>query len=487
MTVETAPTQFSGPKLSESATHLCIPDGIATTGWPAVAKQLQAMEWPLDRWQEGIAQVALGKRADGQYAAGVGGVVMSLPRQVGKTHMVGGIVFGMAASQPGLLVIWTAHHSRTFSETFEGMALLTQNKAIAPLIANVRRANGEQGITFTNGSRILFGAREHGFGRGIPEVDVLVLDEAQILTEKALDAMMPALNASPNALYFMMGTPPLPGDPSEAFARRRQDAIDGTDTDTLFVQMSADDNADLDDRRQWLKANLAYACNRVPDSALKRLRRTLSPSSFRREALGIWDASTGGRAAFRPGVWADAVAEPPKDGTRVFGVRFTADGSHVALAGAIRSDDGRVHAEAIRQAPVGDGTHWLIDFLVSRRDSTASIVIDGRSGAGFLVNALRAEGIGRRTIITPTAEQAITAHAMIDQALTDGSFTHSGQKELDYQESIAIRRQIGKAGGWGIASQAEGETVALLEAVIFAQWGARTTKRKPGRKQVVSL
>ena len=34
------------------------------------------------------------------------------------------------------------------------------------------------------------------------------LDEAQILTEKAMEDMVPATNAAPNGLVLMMGTPP---------------------------------------------------------------------------------------------------------------------------------------------------------------------------------------------------------------------------------------------------------------------------------------
>ena len=49
-----------------------------------------------------------------------------------------------------------------------------QRSKIAPYIDTVRAANGEQEIAFKNGSRILFGARESGFGRGFDEVDILV-------------------------------------------------------------------------------------------------------------------------------------------------------------------------------------------------------------------------------------------------------------------------------------------------------------------------
>jgi hypothetical protein len=63
-------------------------------------------------------------------------------------------------------------------------------------------------------------------------------------------------------------------------------------------------------------------------------------SRFKREGLGIWDEKQQGRKAFGPGLWGKRVAEPPESGVRSFGVKFTPDGSHVAIAGAMKAPDG---------------------------------------------------------------------------------------------------------------------------------------------------
>src|SRR5699024_5620552 len=90
------------------------------------------------------------------------------------------------------------------------------------------------------------------------KVDVLVLDEAQILTEKAMEDMVPATNAAPNGLVLMMGTPPRPADPGEVFTSRREAALSGDDSDVLYVELSADKDCSPDDRRQWAKANPSF-------------------------------------------------------------------------------------------------------------------------------------------------------------------------------------------------------------------------------------
>src|SRR5699024_11477877 len=117
-----------------------------------------------DEWQKGAGRLALAKREDGMYAAGIGGVVMSIPRQVGKTYFVSALVFALCTLLANQTVIWTAHRTRTHNETFKKMQSLTTKKLIAPYIRKVRTVNGEQEIEFYNGSRIMFGARESGFG-----------------------------------------------------------------------------------------------------------------------------------------------------------------------------------------------------------------------------------------------------------------------------------------------------------------------------------
>ena len=470
----------SDRKLSDVTRHLVIPEGIETTEWPMVAEQLERMEWPLDPWQQGLCTVATGLRADGKYACGIGGMVTSIPRQAGKTYTVGGLVFALCLAKPDLLVLWTAHRARTHNETFRDMASKAESNAVKPFVTHVRRSNGEQEVEFTNGSRILFGARENGFGRGFKKVDILVLDEAQILTLKAMEDMVPATNAAPNGLVFMMGTPPRPNDPGEVFMDRRESALSGSDPDVLYAEMSADDDANPNDREQWSKANPSYP-HRTSDSAILRMRKLLgSAQSFMREGLGVWDKNNAGRKAFPPGAW-DACADPEPllSGVKSFGVKFSPDGSHMALAGALRSPDGRIHVEGIRQVPMAEGTQWLVDFLVERRDDVSQIVVDGKSGAGYMANVLKKRGVAGGVLMVPNLEQVMTFHSMFDRAITQNEITHSGDPDLDAQAKTAIRRKIGTQGGFGWAAPVEGDTVALLDAVTLAYGAAKTSKRKP--------
>ena len=290
-------------RLSDVAKHLVVPSGIKSTGYPAVEAQCRKMGVVHDPWQRGLGRALLAKRSDGLYAAGIGGALISVCRQVGKTFTIGTIVFALCILFPGMKVLWTAHHSATSDETFDVLSALASRTRIKPYVKQVRSGNGKQRILFTNGSRIMFGAREHGFGRGVPGVSIVVFDECQILKAKSLSDMVPAANTVRNPLIIYMGTPPKPEDPAEVFRSRRKKALDverrradgeEVDFDTLYVEIGANQGDDPDDRATLERGNPSFP-ERTPLEAILRLRENLSdPADWAREGLGIWDEDADG-------------------------------------------------------------------------------------------------------------------------------------------------------------------------------------------------
>lgn len=477
-------TKSLTPRLSEVAREVRIPSGVVTTGWPAVRDRCKALGIGFDPWQHGIGSITLGKRADGSYAASIGGVVVSIPRQTGKTYLFGWMVFALCMIFPGLTVIWTAHRTRTSNETFEKMRTMAGKAKVAPYVETVRSANGEQMIRFKNGSRILFGAREQGFGRGFDKVDILVLDEAQILTEAAMTDMVPATNAAPNGLVLMMGTPPRPKDPGEVFANRRKDALDG-DEDTAYVEFSADRGAKIIDWDQLAKANPSFP-HRTSRTAILRMQKLLGNDiNFYREAYGIWDETGAGSRAISADAWQDRAVDVAPEGVTSFGVAFSADGERVSVGGA-RKHDGGVHVEIVG-AHVGDmesGLASLADWLTERWRTTAQIVLSGRTGAPILERLLLDRGVPRKAIWLPTTSQYFAACAMLLDAVRERTLTHlahEGQAALDESVAACDRKVRAKDGAWGWESTVDGGDETPLEAVSLALWASKTTKRSPGR------
>ena len=479
-------TASSTRRLSEVARVVVQPSGIATTGWLPVAFWLRKLGLSFDGWQEGAATLILGKRADGLYACTVSGAFLSIPRQVGKTFMVGAMVFALCLLHPGLTVVWTAHRTKTAAETYKSMKGMSRRKAISPYVDKTPKNNDEWGVFFANGSRILFGARENGFGRGFAELDVLVFDEAQILGEKALDDMIPAMNASKQlagGLPIFMGTPPRPEDQCEVWLQARDEALSGDSDDILWIEFGPRTPVDTSawpagyvDFDAFAEANPSYPL-RTSRAALLRMAKRLSRASLSREGLGQYDA----RRASAKSVISDArwrelrVSEAPS-GTPTYGVRFNYEGTRVALAVAALDGD-VVHVEVIEERATDDGVGWLKDWLSERWRDCSGIVVDGKSGAGELVAALIKGGVSKRRVISPTPAQFITAHAQFLESVKAGTLSHFDQAELNAAVKSAGKRVIDKVGGgWGWQAIAGGN-VLPLEAATLAAWGARQSAK----------
>ena len=484
-------TKSGTRKLSDVARNLSLPDGITTNGWAPIAAKCRELGVVFEPWQDGIGRCAFAKRSNGIYAASVGGVVMSIARQVGKTYLVGSIAFALCLLEPGTKVIWTAHHSNTADETFESMSAMAQMKKVAPHIRAVRSANGQQRIVFRNRSRIEFGARERGFGRGKQKVSFLVLDEAQILTDSALENMVPAMNRAKNPLMFMMGTPPRPQDPGEVFANRRARALAGTAADTVFIEISADADASPDDREQWKVANPSYP-HFTPAEAMLRMREAFTDEGFKREALGIWDP-TGTPEIIDAASWAraaDPASMPVERLTLAIDVAPNRSVATVSLAG--RRADGLWHVELDETR---SGVDWIPIWVKSRAEKNRlhAVVIDEVTG---LVEKRK----GRNYLVGTDVVVTLAAAEGRDMAIASGQFydavmepsprlRHPDSPPLNVAISVARKRPL--QGAWAWNRKDETSDITPVVSATLALWGAqkddveRPTRRVNGRAAVI--
>jgi hypothetical protein len=353
---------------------------------------------------------------------------LSVCRQVGKTYTIGGIVFALCVLFPDLLVIWSAHHARTHGETFLSMQAMAKRPKVAPHIRQIFTGSGTEEIRFHNNSRILFGARERGFGRGIASVDVLMLDEAQILSDRALANMLATMNVSRFGLALFVGTPPRPEDNSEAFRRMRTEALEGRLTEGAWIEIGADVDADPKDRKQWAKANPSYPA-RTPAASIQRLQRKLDPADFLREGLGIWTDVASDRA-FNPAQWSAALDPASRLAVQsdpVFVVDTNPRGSMTAIAVAGARDDELTHVELAVFQP---GTSWVVAkckaLLAEFPDAEFAVLADGAASA-FVDDFERAD-VPLRVV---DSKGYSAAYGSMKTALEAGSFRHIGQEPLD--------------------------------------------------------
>ena len=421
--------------------------------------------------------LCLSLRADGEYAADT--IVISIPRQVGKTYLIGCIIFALCLMKPGLKVIWTAQVKDTALETFDQFLTMAQRPKVKPHILKTPQGKGDEAIVFNNGSSIEFGARDSGFGRGRTDVDVIVFDEGQHLSNEALENMGAAQNVAKNPLCFVMGTPPRPRDKGEFFSLLRQEALDGEAEGTLYIEMSADRGADPMDRDQWRKANPSFPA-RTSERAMLRLRKKLkNPDSWRREALGIWDEVIKQFSPINGALWGDAVDIGPEDGTKpsAFGVDMS-HGREISV-GACWVEEESAHLEEVW---AGVDELGAIEWIVERAGRRMPVMIDSMSPANSMIPALKARGV---KVHSGSSTDMAKACGLVVSDLEALRLTHSDQEALNDAREGARKRAIGTAGGWGYDRADPSVKIHPMVAVTLARLGASMNKRKRSKAKGV--
>jgi len=471
--VSRPPTRTSTLRLSEAARHVVVPAGVVSTGWPAVREKCGQLGISFRPWQEGGGRLILAKRADGKYASTIGGTGMSIPRQVGKTFLVAAIVFALCLLRPGLTVIWTAHRLRVAEETFGKMQVFAKRRTIAPYIRKIILGSGEEEIRFRNGSRILFGARERGFGRGFDEIDVLIFDEAQILGESALDDMVPATNQSrqrEGALLLFLGTPPKPTDSGEVFKRMRTDALSGEDSDTAWVEFGADPGfnptplpAPLS-KADWVqvaKANPSYPDD-TPRESILRMRKKLGPDSFLREGLGIWDDDEPDDVF--AGAWGGCATkrQPPKPAA----VGVACDVDQVWLALGAASGGAKHHLGSVLRVRADTSrAKFVAEVKRIQTERKVRVAIDAHGPASFLIQELEAAGV---KLTRASLDDYVQACADLRAKVATRQVDHGNYADLNNAVEAADWRKVGDRR---VFARRNGD-ISSLEAVTLADWAA---------------
>lgn len=487
---------------------LVTPRGARANSWQDVADISSAFGIDLDPWQELVLEAAMGERSDHTWAAKRVGI--SVPRQNGKSQLLvaralaGALLFGEKK------IVISAHQQDTARESFAKLMEIIDadaNTALRERVKSVMNAINRESVKFTNGAQIQFKSRSGPGGKGFSS-DCLLLDEAQILGSRSWTSINSTMSAMRNPQAWLLGTPPQDEDDCYAFEAVRKAAISGKSSASAWCEWSIDSASDeyraaRDDlaAQRWSPA-VEYLCwvanpawnARINHEVVQGEFETYSPDRFAQDRLGEWpDAAALMDRVIMPDEWeATGVLEPPADGIRSLGVKFSPDGSKVAVAGALKHDGG-IHVELVgaHSGSMSAGTASLVAWITERWRKYAAVVVDGKSHAGAFVNALVEAGVSKRAIVTPTWPEVATANAMLLDAVIQKQATHlatEGQQVLD--DSVAhttkkVRVDASGGGAWSFASTREPGDEVPVAAVALAHWSAKTSKRKPGRKMTV--
>ena len=442
------------------------------------AKILQIGGIILDPWQAEILDdwmaISPGKKWICKTCGG------SVPRQNGKTGLVQG------RANAGMLmyneqVIYTAHLQKTATETFEEMASFFDSAKLRKHIKDIKTALGREQIILQNGARIKFLARTRNGGRG-QHGDLLIFDEAQELDEEAQASFLPAISASLNPQTIYVGTPPDSMTSGYVFRGIRKRALDGETKQASWFEFSVKEIGDVRDQQRWADTNPALG-RRILLSTIDGECEQMAPDIFARERLGWWSPVVEQREdlAISKEVWMNCASEEGKpEGRTAFGVKFSADGSLVALAGAVIPENGKARISLIEYQTTSNGVQWLAEWLIPKYSKACCVVIDGRNGVDVLIDKIADTWRMKGSIVKPGAKEVVASVGMLIDSLNEQSITWYEPQEILKESALtSTKRPIG--GGWGFG----GENSTPIEACALALYGAKTSRRDPSKKMLI--
>lgn len=467
---------------------------------------VSAYGYDLDPWQARVLTAWLERTADDGFAAVSCG--LAVPRQNGKNAVLEAReLYGMVTT--GERFLHTAHEVKTARKAFLRLCSFFENERQYPelvaLVKCIRKTNGQEAIELwatdadgnvlvgEQGGSIEFSARSRGAARGFT-VDTVVFDEAQELTDEQLEALLPTLAAAPSGhrQFIYTGTPPGPQSPGEVFLRTRSNAIAKSDPTLAWHEWSVEDMPRADAPLEEL-LRMAYDTNpalgyRLTPGFVEKEALTMSPDGFARERLGWFSPQARADRPITEALWGETRIDAIADrytGKVVFGVKFSADGATVCVAGCklggkSHPDDAAV--ELVRADTTAGGTKELAQWLAERRKRASAVVIDGFNGSDALCGHLADLGVPKGYVVRPRTGDVITAATMTVDGLRGHRLAHTSAPALDRAATGCAKRQIGNRGGWSFGSTAD-VAAEPIEACALAYWGARTTKRDPKRKQ----
>ena len=435
---------------------------------------LRSGELILDPWQSLVLCDWMAIAPSGKWLCRTCGG--SVPRQNGKTGLV------EARAEAGMImyneqVIYTAHLQKTATETFEEMASFFDTPKLRKYLKDIKTALGREQIILKSGARVKFLARTRNGGRG-QHGDLLIFDEAQELSIEAQASFIPAISASINPQTIYAGTPPDPSSDGAVFRGIRDKAINGKTQNTAWFEYSVDEIGDVTNRDRWVETNPALGRRILPTTIEGELEQ-MPPDTFARERLGYWTPVVKHELdyALDRDVWeACKSTEPKPEGKTAYGVKFSFDGSTVALCGAVIPEDGPARISLIELRPTGHGIGWLADWLNQRYKKASCVVIDGRNGVDVLVERIADTWRVKGSVIRPSVKDMIAATGTLTNALNERSVTWFHQQEALNDSAItSVKRSLG--GGWCFG----GDNSAPIEAASLALWGAQNSKRNPNK------
>lgn len=449
----TCSARYATPRTPERKTH-----GAQVA---ALASQLGV---PLMPWQRQVFDVALEVDADDRYVFRE--VVVTVPRQAGKSTALMLLMAHRCLMQPGARVVYTAQNRTDARKKWEDDHVHMLQRSPLSSQFKVRLQNGQEAIRFKNGSLWTITSTTEKAGHGMT-LDLPVLDEAFAQVDNRMEqAFKPAMATRSNAQFWVTSTA---GTEDSHYLNAKVDQgrglVDaGVTEGVAYFEWSADQDLDLDDPRSWWSFHPALG-HTIGEDVIATDKLSMSPMEWRRAYANLRTSKVITDEIIPAAAWVSS--EDPRSaatGPVAFAVDVTPDRAFTSVCVAGHRADDRFHVEvAAHERGVSWAAAWLADRL--RVWPNVGVVLDPSGPAGTLIPELQALGV--EFTLTRARDMAQACGSFHD-AVVDDRLRHIGQPELSGAVAGARRRSLGDAWAW--ARRDSSVDLAPLVGVTLALW-----------------
>jgi hypothetical protein len=418
---------------------------------------------------------------------------LSAPRQNGKGEvLLARELFGLFELDERFIV-HSAHEFKTSVRHFKRIEEVIRRNP--DLLAQMKRSpvgqqrivgflysHGDESVELQNGAKIEFRTRTKSGLKGVDDVSLLVLDEAQILSEWAHGTMVPTLRAStaergPQLVYAGNAPDKDKDDHAIVWTRVRERGVEGDDESLVYHEYSLDyetpDEVPEDVARDpdvWREVNWAMGRGRIQETHMVKEARVLGWRQFITELLNVGDypdTDLVGNSEISLEKWLEG---EDAESVMVDPVCIAFDVSparRTTITAAGLNERGRKMVETIH---CREGTGWVPERLAELCSSheVMELVCDGFGPANAIADRIEEQtGLDVRRLKTGEYADACGQFAT---AVEEDDLVHLGQDELNTSVRGARVRPLVDRWAWS-RSKSKTDPGPVISASI-ALWSA---------------
>ena len=428
-----------------------------------IGKMGRVLGTALMPWQHQVARVATERRRDGRgwrYPV----VVLTVPRQSGKTTLMRAVMAQRTLRYPGHRAFYTAQTGKDARDRWKDLADAAQKQF--PQLVTIRRGAGAECVEWKNGGGQIrtFAPTRDAIHGSTPHL--VMLDEAFALDEELGASLMGGIVGSQAALgherqIWIVSTA---GDAEStwfrAWVEKGREAVGDPLAALAYFEWSAPDHLDLTDPASFPLFHPAVGHTQDAET-LAANAETMSRAEFERAFGNRWVAAR--TTVISVDDWRATINReqnpPGPDASDLVLAYDVAPDRAAAAIWAAWTDPAGLHVRPYMSRP---GTAWLVPALTEAAALGRRLAADDGGPARSITAALALDSIS--VTVLPARDFAAATGDLIER-FTTRTIDHPGDHNMAKAVEGAALRRLGETDAWS-RRESTGPVHELIAATV---------------------